>query len=177
MAKRYVVERYEHDKDWTLSHLYAPDGRLLCFGIEDEFRVVKVKGETRIPDGIYKLGHRQSPKFSAAFLMNESCQLITPSQKANNPNAYKSYNKNHELIWIMNVPGFEYVLLHWGNTDDDTDGCFIVGNTVSIIGGQKAVTNSKVTYMSIYPAIMRDILSGSEVEIEYKSINFNPLSA
>ena len=177
MAKKYLVQRYEHDKDWTLSHLYAPDGKLLCFGIEDEFSAVKVKGETRIPDGVYKLGHRVSPKFSSSYWVNSEFKLISSTQKAERSQFYKGYDKQHELIWIMNVPGFEYVLLHWGNTDDDTDGCYIVGNILTVIGGQKSVGNSRATYMSIYPQIMKDIMSGEEVLIEYKSINFNPLSA
>lgn len=177
MAKKYVVERYQHDKDWTLSHFYAPDGKLLCFGIEDEFRAVKVKSETRIPDGVYELGHRVSPKFSSSFYVNDAYRLLSPQSKASNPNFYKGFAKYHELIWVKNVPGFEFVLIHWGNTDDDTDGCYIVGDTVSILGGQKAVLNSKNTYMNIYPQIMRDIMSGEKVEIEYRSVNFNPLAA
>ena len=30
---------------------------------------------------------------------------------------------------LMNVPGFEYILWHTGNTDESTSGCLILGNS------------------------------------------------
>ena len=51
------VIRYSSQKDSTLGMLFdVTKGRkFLCFTLEDEARRTKVKGETRIPAGTYKL--------------------------------------------------------------------------------------------------------------------------
>lgn len=74
-----LVERYSSGKDDTLSNVYI-NGLKQCVAIEDEFRTIKVKGETRIPDGRYKLALRDSPKFSKEY--------------------------KHDMIWVTGVPGF-----------------------------------------------------------------------
>ena len=33
------------------------------------------------------------------------------------------------LPWVQDVPGFEYILIHTGNTDEHTSGCLLVGDT------------------------------------------------
>jgi hypothetical protein len=138
---KVLVERYDFKPDWTIGRLFI-NGVFVCFTVEDEMRKLKVKGETSIPYGVYPLGLRWSPKFSATF--------------------------NHEMIWIQNVPNFEYVLLHWGNTDDDTDACLIVGDIVGTLKGQAAVLNSKDTYKAVYPFIANHLKSGGKAVIEYK---------
>ncbi len=137
---KIIVERFLFEKDCTVGRLYI-DGIMSCFTIEDEMRTIKVKGETAIPYGVYNLGMRFSPKFSHKF--------------------------NHEMLWVKDVPGFEYVLIHWGNTDDDTDGCLLVGDKIGIVDGQTAVLNSVKTYSTIYPIIASHITEGGTVTIEY----------
>ena len=136
------VDRYKFNKDNTISRMYVDD-ELFCFGIEDEKRNVKVKGETCIPDGVYELGTRWSPKFSSTF--------------------------NHDMIWVKNVPNFDFILLHWGNTDDDTDGCYIIGDQLGIVKGQEAVLNSRATYKRLYAKVINRIKAGGE-QIEYRSL-------
>ena len=46
------VDRFISDEDSTISHVKV-DGAFVCFGLEDEFRVEKKHGETRIPAGRY----------------------------------------------------------------------------------------------------------------------------
>ena len=71
---------------------------------------------------------------------------------------------------VKDVPGFEYVLIHIGNDDDDTAGCILVGMSNSaddagFIGG------SVLAYKKIYPIISDAILSGEEVYINiYDSV-------
>jgi hypothetical protein len=137
---KIVVERFLFEKDCTVGRLYI-DGVMQCFTIEDEIRVVKIKGETAIPYGVYEVGTRYSPKFSPTF--------------------------GHEMLWVKNVPGFQYILIHWGNTDDDTDGCLLVGNKIGIINNQTAVLNSKSTYLKIYKIISDYLETGGKVTIEY----------
>lgn len=153
------VTLFDKDADSTRSR-FSINGVLSGFGIEDEARSVKVKGETRIPNGTYNLGLRVSPKFSKTYYRDDQGNIIASSKRTTN--ALRSrYHTPHELIWITNVPGFEYVLIHWGNTDDDTDGCYLVGSGIGTINGQKAVTGSKAKYESIYPSIWNAIKTGS----------------
>ena len=58
---------------------------------------LKVHGKTAIPIGRYRLGIRFSPKHSK------------------------------ELLYLRNVPDFQYIELHPGNTPADTEGCILPG--------------------------------------------------
>ncbi len=163
------VSRYNFKPDWTIGKLLLLDKngiyQLDGYTVEDEFRVVKVKGETSVPLGTYELGFRQSPKFSASFLYSESLnKLIEPSELRLFPTV-KDF-KSHDLIWVKNIPNFEYVLIHWGNTDDDTDGCLIVGSALGIINGQEGVINSKKYYKELYCKVIKKIKAGNTT-IEY----------
>lgn len=83
---------------------------LICFTLEDERRDVKVAGETRIPAGRYCIELRTDggmhAKYSKRF-----------------PNEHKG------MLWLRNVPGFEWVYFHIGNTEDETNGCILLGET------------------------------------------------
>lgn len=135
-----LVERFNSGSDDTLGRVFI-GGKLMCFSIEDEKRAVKVKGETRIPAGTYKVGLRHSPKFSPKF--------------------------GHEMLWVKDVPGFEYILIHTGNTEKDTEGCLIVGDTLGSLNGKRAVLNSKKAYNKIYPIISEAVKRGEDVSIKY----------
>jgi len=158
------VKRNEFNPDWTLGELYI-NGVKDGYTVEDEIRLEKVKGESAIPYGIYPLGLRQSPKFSTSFLYSDINNiLIEAKDKSKYPNI-KDF-RNHDLIWIKNVPGFEYILLHWGNTDDDTEGCLIVGARQGFVGTQKGVLQSRTYYKSLYPKIYK-LIKQENYEIEY----------
>ncbi len=111
--------------------------RHLCYTLEDEFRVKKVSKETRIPAGTYEL------KLRTEGPLNER---------------YKTrFHDIHEgMIWLQNVPEFEYIYLHCGNDDDDTDGCILVGSYLRL----NKVLNSRSTYRAIYPGIVENIKAG-----------------
>ena len=171
-----TVERYDFNPNWTIGRSYIFD-ELFGFVMEDEIRVKKVKGETAIPFGRYALGHRYSPKFSHMFLWSEKAQLLIP-HPLNNPRQYRNTQTNrirydklrklyddwtdHQLIWIMNVPNFEYVLLHVGNTERETDGCLLVGSPLGIVNGREAVLHSQAHYMELYPRIFPLVQKGGQ---------------
>ena len=79
------------------------DGRFECFTLEDAVRApcVKIAGETAIPAGRYQL-------------------VITPSARF-----------KEDLPLLVDVPGFEGIRLHAGNTHDDTEGCLLVGQMLT----------------------------------------------
>jgi len=136
------VERFLHHPDCEIGRVYI-NGEYFCFSIEDAARTTKIKGETCIPLGTYPLSTRFSPKFSKAY--------------------------NHNMIWVQNVPDFEFILIHWGNTISDTEGCLIIGNKIGIVNQKDAVLNSRATYLKFYDKVINQIREG-EQQIEYAKI-------
>lgn len=85
----------------TLSKMMI-DGLFFCFVIEDGYKKIKVPGETRIPDGTYRIGSRTYGKF------------------------WTKYKKTTTFIpQLFDVPGFLDILIHPGNTIKDTRGCIL----------------------------------------------------
>jgi hypothetical protein len=125
----------------TIGELYI-DGKFQCYTLEDTKRDSKVKGKTRIPAGTYALKKRYSPRFSPIY--------------------------KHDMLWVYGVPGFEYILIHPGNTAKDTEGCLLVGELI----GKNCILKSRDTYNKIYPIISKAIDKG-EVTIIYKDENLN----
>lgn len=145
------VLRYSSGKDDTLGILFdVTNGRkFLCFTLEDEVRPNKVKGETRIPAGTYEV------KLRSEGTLHEQYKLKFPDM-------------HKGMLWVTNVPSFEYILIHIGNTDIDTDGCLLVGEgTYENIGNKGSLTNSTAAYKQIYPPIAYAISKGERVEITY----------
>ena len=136
------VERFLHHSDCEIGRVFLK-GKFFCFSIEDAHRTTKIKGETCIPCGKYPLALRWSPKFSSKY--------------------------NHEMIWVKNVPNYEYILIHWGNTICDTEGCLIVGDKIGIINEKESVLNSKATYIKLYNEVINEIKGGGQF-IEYITI-------
>jgi len=58
---------------------------------------------------------------------------------------------------LLNVPGFEGVLIHAGNTAEDSAGCIIVGENKAV----GKVLNSKETFIKLYK-----ILQSSTIPIQ-----------
>lgn len=159
---KITVHRFDSKSDWTLSNFYF-DKDLRGVGIEDEYRAVKVKGETRIPEDIYELSLRHSPKFSEVFYRDDEGNIIEAKLRTTQDLVIK-YHTPHELIWVLNVPNFDFILWHWGNTDDNTDGCYLVGCYHGLINNQAAALDSKKKYKEIYPEIWREIKRREQFE-------------
>lgn len=52
----------------------------------------------------------------------------------------------HVHVWeLLNVPGRTSILIHNGNTENDSKGCIVVGDKVGNIHGMPAVLNSVKT--------------------------------
>lgn len=167
-----LVLRNPSTPDWTLSNFYF-DGKEKGKGVEDEKRAIKKKGETCISLGIYNFGLRFSPKFSKEYYRDDEGNLILAKERKT-PEQIAKYHTMHEMLWVLNVKDFEFILWHWGNTDEDTDGCYIVGSVFGKTKGKDGVLNSRKKYTEIYPILFRSIKeaekAGKFVTVEYKEV-------
>ena len=147
------VVRFSSQADSTSGLLFEINElgkHFLCYTLEDEARVLKVKGETRVPAGTYKIELRTEGGFHERY-------------------SRKYPNIHIGMLHIVNVPGFEYILIHTGNTDEHTAGCLLVGDSQenNVIIRDGFVGKSNNAYKRIYPAIAKAIDKGEEVTITY----------
>jgi len=156
-----IVNRQKSQKDWTLSTFNADDNSFKGVGVEDEKRDIKVFGETRIGAGTYELELVNSPKFSHEYYRDANGNLMLAKDwNLAKPEIKDIFKWKHELIHVKNVPNFDSILWHWGNTDLDTHGCYIVGSVFGKTKGRDGVLNSRKKYTEIYPIIFRAIKKG-----------------
>ena len=138
----YSLLRFKSRGDYTIGGVFEHKTVLsmpnfLCFSLEDEFRKVKKKAETRIKSGRYRLELRTEGGLTQRY-------------------ANKFPGMHVGMIWLREVPDFKWVYIHVGNTDDDTEGCIVVGNgTIS-----DRLTNSVDAYSFIYPKMVASIKAG-----------------
>ena len=158
---RLELYRYSSQKDSTLGILFSVDDEtnkkdFLCYTLEDEKRAIKVYGETRIHEGTYKIEYRKEGGY-------------------HNKYTKRFANIHRGMLQLMDVPNFNYILIHCGNTDDDTDGCLLLGNVISQnITKDGFLGQSTDCYKRVYP-IISDILD-SQKQLSIKIINFDESS-
>ena len=147
------VLRISSQQESTLGLLFDitnSDRKFLCYTLEDEYREIKVMHETRIPAGTYKITLRTWGGFHERYS--------------------KRFPEMHKgMLWIREVPNFEYILIHCGNDDDDTSGCLLVGDTQTsnANGSDGFVGSSTHAYKAIYPSIATALENNEEVTITY----------
>jgi len=151
---KYEVLRVSSQKDSTSGLLFEVNNgkrTFLCYTLEDEQRDVKVWGETRIPAGTYKLGLRTEGGFHNRYLSRYGADF------------------HKGMIWVLDVPGFEWILWHSGNTDENTAGCLLLGNTQTsnLVAKDGFIGSSRDAYTLVYPRVLSAIESGQDVEVEY----------
>jgi hypothetical protein len=153
---RLELYRYSSQKDSTLGMMFLVDKagkkEFLCYTLEDEYRQNKIYGETRIPAKQYYIELRKEGGYNEKYK--------------------KRFEDIHEgMLHITNVPNFNWILIHCGNTDDNTDGCILVGDTSQQnISKEGFIGNSSECYKRIYPKILRILKSQKNLII--KIINF-----
>lgn len=144
MTMELKVERFTSNKYETVGRFFL-NGKHACYTLEDEHRDIKVMGETRIPSGRYEIKLRTV---------------------GGHHNRYaQKYSFHRGMLHLQNVPGFEYILIHVGNTDKDTMGCLLVGSAFTTHLGRYTVTNSVAAYKLIYPPIAEALIKGEKVWI------------
>lgn len=101
--------------------------------VEDAFNQPKISGKTRIPAGTYDIGLRTVSPMASKYVTRFG-------------------DKHTGMIWIKGVPGFEFVYIHIGNNEDDTEGCVLIGRTVDPVAG--FIGKSVDAYKELYPLVM-----------------------
>tara|TARA_B100000287_G_C20325049_1_gene659411 strand:+ start:159 stop:683 length:525 start_codon:yes stop_codon:yes gene_type:complete len=146
------VVRFQMGSDATNGMLFI-DGEFECYTLEDEYRDVKVMGETCIPEGTYNVELRTEGGFHSRYTAK-----------------YGDFHKG--MLWVKDVPNFEYILIHTGNTDEHTAGCLLLGETSQDLdrGKDGFIGASTVAYKKAYPKILKELQAGKLVTIEYINI-------
>ena len=146
------VLRFSSQKDSTNGLLFdVTDGnrKFMAYTLEDEHRDVKVMHETRIPAGTYDITLRIAGGFHAKYTQRFG-------------------DMHRGMLWVRDVPNFDYILVHAGNDDDDTSGCLLVGDTqTQNVMSDGFVGGSVNAYKRIYKPIAEAIECGDEVTITY----------
>jgi len=97
----------------------------------DEIKRIKVKAETAIPAGRYKIAW-----------------------------VYWASHKRYAPL-LLNVPGFQGIFIHSGNTEADSEGCILIGFNKITSG----ISNSKAARIDLDKRIETAIKNGEEVYI------------
>jgi hypothetical protein len=114
------VKRLHRTSNSTIGELTI-DGKFECYTLEDVERDVKIKGETAIAKGTYKVVINQSNRFKRL------------------------------LPLLINVPNFEGVRIHAGNSNHDTEGCILVGQNRSL----DYITKSRKAFDSLFKKMQK----------------------
>lgn len=152
MKHEYVIQRFSDNTQSTLGLLFNPLMKFMAFSLEDQHRDVKVKGDTRIPAGRYRL-----------MIRKDETPLTLKHRKV-----YETWFKYH--IEVTGVPGFTGIYWHAGNDELDTSGCQLFGDSVvshyvqpknPLLSSMNAI---KRIYSEVYPLLEK----GEEVWVEIR---------
>jgi hypothetical protein len=128
-----LLKRDDLSETRTLGKLYV-DGAYECETLEDKQRADderKVFGQTAIPLGRYEVKITHSPRFGC------------------------------DVPLLLNVPGYEGVRVHPGNTADDTEGCLLVGQS----RGADRIDASRAAYNALFPKLKAALDRGEHIFI------------
>ena len=132
-------------EDSTLGIL-SIDGKPFGFTCEDEYRLEKVHGETRIPPGLYYIKYRDEGGMVKRYR--------------------ERYAWHKGMLHLHGVHDFKYIYIHPGNTEADTDGCILVGNGATLSGaGGGHIHKSVDAYTALYKRVSKALDSGEIVTI------------
>lgn len=146
------LQRIDKGTESSIGSIHIVEGMismLQCFTCEDEPRISKVAGKTRIPAGRYKI------------------KLRTEGGKHQRYSELFDYHEG--MLHLQDVPGFEWIYIHIGNTHKDTLGCILTGTTPNhdYLEGGGTVSNSAMAYKRLYLKVV-DALHNGPVFITVK---------
>lgn len=115
-----------------------------CHTVEDEPRVKKVYGETRIAAGTYRILLRTVGGMHQRYK--------------------KKYSWHQGMLWLQDIPEFEWIYIHPGKNEKHTDGCILVGYTAASKNGF-AISRELQAYQDLCFKVYAAIANGEEVYI------------
>lgn len=156
MNMELIVDRKWKKQSYTISNLTI-DGKWFCNvledadrGLDDSMSIAKIRelkkpSITAIPKGTYEITLDViSPRFCTNSFYKQVC--------------------NGKLPRLLNVKGFEGILIHAGNTDKDSAGCLLVG--INLERGK--VLKSQETFRKLYKMLSEAKLRGEYIQITIK---------
>ncbi|EMF2857818.1 hypothetical protein V3H64_001758, partial [Campylobacter coli] len=111
-----------------------------CFSLEEDKEGLESGKDLRIPEGNYNLKRHSPSRFE------NTLRSITKKDDDTMINVY-----NDE------VPSSRAILIHWGNTDKDTQGCILLGLTKD--NNNESVGQSRQACKEFY-----DLMHGKNLE-------------
>ena len=129
-----------------------------CFTLEDQYQDKKIFGETCIPEGTYPVEFRKEGGFH---------------------NRYSTkYDFHKGMLEIKDIPNFKWVLFHLGNTDENTAGCVLVGDTQQDLDVSKDgfIGSSGNAYKKFYPKVATALENGESVSLIVSKVNLSNLN-
>lgn len=95
------------------------DDKFECYTLEDRVRPVKVPKKTAIPMGTYRVEVNRSRRFKRLMPL------------------------------LIDVPNFQGIRIHSGNTAEDTEGCILVGQ----VKGENRISKSRLAFEALFKKI------------------------
>ncbi|MGI8067626.1 DUF5675 family protein, partial [Campylobacter jejuni] len=111
-----------------------------CFSLEEDKEGLESGKDLRIPEGNYNLKRHSPSRFE------NTLRSITKKDDDTMINVYND-----------DVPSSRAILIHWGNTDKDTQGCILLGLTKD--NNNESVGQSRQACKEFY-----DLMHGKNLE-------------
>ncbi len=132
-----ILKRIARKATYTIGHLYI-DGKYFCDTIEDTDRGLNQK----FPLSINKAKKKKYITCIPVGKYQVTLGVQSPKYKSRASYAFcKGY-----LPRLINVPAFDGILIHIGNTAADSAGCILVGKN-KVVG---QVVESTATFRKLY---------------------------
>tara|TARA_S200002703_G_scaffold160031_1_gene176211 strand:+ start:2159 stop:2644 length:486 start_codon:yes stop_codon:yes gene_type:complete len=157
---RLILNRYIFAERQTVGLLHleydavGASPTFLCDTLEDRYRGngAKVYGETAIPNGLYDIRLRTEGGMTQRY-------------------ATRFPHDHKGMLHLQDVPGFEWVYIHMGNSDEHTEGCILVGSRAKIAANEWRLAggSSAIAYHRLYTTVV-DAAAADNLTIDIKTM-------
>lgn len=116
-----------------------------------ELPVVDGLPGSAIPPGTYAVILNHSPKFSGDAQFMNLCDSLAPAKEF-----------LYLMPEVMGIPGRSEIRIHWGNTAHDTEGCILVGRSLS----EDFIGNSRLAFATLYPKLLATWIAKEPISLK-----------
>lgn len=117
-----------------------------CYSLENKEIGATKNADLSIPYGFYNLEWFESPRF------NNTLKEITGDMDV-----------KCICVWNDEVPALRRILIHWGNTDKDTEGCILLGKTFT--PGSNQIGASRQVFKELYQLLKNVDITKVSLEV------------